>query len=86
MGFTGTLLSFVSTVAGAILYWAVNAKQRSVRYGAVGVILMVAGAAGFAVSTMVFGLRRRKVPAHHVVDRQFIDDLGHESSVHEQFN
>ena len=86
MGFTGTLLSFVSTVAGAILYWAVDVKERSVRYGAVGVILMVAGAAGFVVSTTVVGFSRRKVSPYHVVDRQFTDDLGHESSVHEQFN
>ena len=87
MGLTGTLLSFVSAVVGAIMYWALSVKERSVHYAAVGVILMVAGAAGFVVSALAFGVSRRSAPInHHVIDRQFIDDQGHESSVHEQIN
>ena len=86
MGLTGTLLSFVSAVVGAIMYWALSVKERSVHYAAVGVILMVAGAAGFVVSALAFGVSRRAAPINHVIDRQFIDDQGHESSVHEQIN
>ena len=87
MGLTGTLISFVSAVVGAILYWATTLKERSINYSAVGIILMVAGAAGFVVSARVFGVSRRAADVnYHVIDRQFTDDQGHESRVHEQIN
>jgi hypothetical protein len=46
---------------------------------------MIAGAAGFVVSTIVFASSRRQVSTGtHSMDRQVTDSQGGSSSVHEE--
>jgi hypothetical protein len=53
---------------GAILTWAVNATVSGVDIHVIGVILMVAGAVGLAMTMLIFG-RRDRVGAGVVEDR-----------------
>jgi hypothetical protein len=56
MGLSGMVLSAISAVTGAIMYWAttaqtsVVAQQHGFRLSTLGVILMIAGAVGFVIS------------------------------------
>ena len=85
MGLPGMVLSAVAAVAGAIMYWAVSYQGTGFRISTVGIILMIAGAAGFIVSTIVFAASRRSVGSgHHSLDRQVVDSQGQASSVHEE--
>ena len=85
MGLPGMVLSAIATVVGAIMYWAVTYQGHGFRFSTVGVILMIAGIAGFVVSSIVFGVSRNSIGAgHHTMDRQVTDPQGHTSSVHEE--
>jgi len=91
MGLPGMVMSAISAVVGAIMYWAVTAQNSSVvqshgfRLSTIGVILMIAGAVGFVVSAIVFASSRRSVkPAAHTVDRQTVDSAGRTSVLHEE--
>jgi len=85
MGLPGMVLSAIATVVGAIMYWAVTYQGHGFRFSTVGVILMIAGIAGFVVSSIVFGVSRNSIGAgHHTMDRQVADPQGHTSSVHEE--
>jgi hypothetical protein len=85
MGLPGMALSAVAAVAGAIMYWAVTYQGTGFRLSTVGVILMIAGAAGFVVSSIVFASSRKSVGSgHHSLDRQVTDAQGNTSSVHEE--
>ncbi len=55
---------------GAILTFAVNATVSGIDINVVGVILMVAGAAGLAVTMLVFGRRDAGVVEDRVVTRE----------------
>jgi phosphate/sulfate permease len=85
MGLPGMVLSAMATVAGAILYWAITYQGTGFKVSTIGVILMVAGILGFAVSAVVFGVSRRAVgEGRHYLDRQVVDPQGNASSVHEE--
>jgi hypothetical protein len=85
MGLSGMALSAVAAVAGAIMYWAITYQGTGFRFSTVGVILMIAGVAGFIVSSIVFASSRRSVGSgRHSLDRQVIDAHGDSSSVHEE--
>ena len=85
MGLPGMVLSAIATAVGAIMYWAVTYQGHGFRFSTVGVILMIAGIAGFVVSSIVFGVSRNSIGAgHHTMDRQVTDPQGHTSSVHEE--
>ena len=91
MGLPGMVLSAIAAVAGAILYWGVTAassstvQQHGFRLSTLGIILMVAGAVGFAISTIIFSVSRRAVSSgRHTLDRQVVDSEGHTSLVHEE--
>ena len=85
MGLPGMVLSAIAAVAGAIMYWAVTYQGTGFRFSTVGLILMIAGVAGFVVSSIVFGVSRRSVgTGHHMVDRQVVDTQGNASSLHEE--
>ena len=93
MGLPGMVLSAISTVVGAIMYWAVTAQsssavqQHGFRLSTVGVILMIAGAAGFVVSLIVFIASRRSPSAPvRTLDREVVNASGHRMSVHERQN
>jgi phosphate/sulfate permease len=91
MGLSGMVLSAISAVTGAIMYWAttaqtsVVAQQHGFRLSTLGVILMIAGAVGFVVSLIVFSASRRSpaAPARSM-DREVTDNAGNRTVVHER--
>jgi hypothetical protein len=78
------VLSAISAVAGAIMYWAVTYQGHGFRLSTVGLILMIAGAVGFVVSAIIFASSRSEVSSHHTLDRQVTDGQGRASTVHEE--
>jgi hypothetical protein len=84
MGLTGMGFSTVAIAAGAIMYWAVTYQGHGFRFSTVGVILMVIGAIGLVISTIVFATSRRPAGGRrHAYDRQIIDAEGRSTEVHE---
>jgi membrane-bound ClpP family serine protease len=53
-------------VAGAILYWGIEADVSGLDIGLIGVILMVGGAATLLISLVLMGRRRRSTVTTHV--------------------
>jgi hypothetical protein len=85
MGLPGMVLSAIAAVAGAIMYWAITYQGTGFRFSTIGIILMIAGAAGFLVSAIIFATSRRQVgTGSHSMDRQVTDSQGRSSSVHEE--
>ncbi len=85
MGLPGMVLSAIAAAAGAIMYWAITYQGHGFRLSTIGIILMVAGAFGFVVSAIVFGVSRGSVgSSRHSLDRVVTDSQGNTSSVHEQ--
>jgi hypothetical protein len=85
MGLPGMALSAIAVAAGAIMYWAVTYQGTGFRLSTVGLILMIAGAFGFVVSSIIFAMSRRQVgTGTHSVDRQVSDSQGNSSSLHEE--
>ena len=85
MGLPGMVLSAIAAVAGAIMYWAITYHGTGFRFSTIGIILMIAGAAGFLVSAIIFATSRRQVSTgtHHV-DREVTASQGRSSSLHEE--
>jgi len=85
MGLPGMVLSGISVAVGAIMYWAITYQGTGFRLSTIGIILMIVGAAGFVVSSIVFGVSRGSVGSNrHSLDRQVVDSEGRTSSIHEQ--
>jgi hypothetical protein len=85
MGLTGMVFSIFAMAAGAIMYWAVTAQGHGFRFSTVGVILMIVGAVGLVVSTIVFAMSRRSTGSRrHTYDRQVTDAQGRSAVVHEE--
>jgi phosphate/sulfate permease len=85
MGLPGMVLSAIAAVVGAIMYWAVTYDGTGFKFSTIGIILMIAGGAGFVVSMIIFAVSRRSVGAGpHSLDRQVVDSDGRSSSVHEE--
>ena len=81
MGLKGMVISGISMVIGAIMYWGVTAQStyaaqsHGVQLSTVGVILLVAGAIGFVVSTIVFAISHRApVALSRMLDREAVDE------------
>lgn len=93
MGLAGMVISAISAVTGAILYFAVTAQSKAdaVNHGfsisTLGVILMIAGAIGFVISAIVFASSRRApaMPAQ-TMNREVVDSTGTRTMVHEERN
>jgi phosphate/sulfate permease len=90
MGLPGMVLSGIAAVVGAIMYWAVVAQTSNAvqhhgfRLSTVGVILMIAGAAGFIASAIVFSVSRRSPATRsHTTDRVSVDAAGGTTEMHE---
>jgi phosphate/sulfate permease len=93
MGLFGMVISAMSTVAGAIMYWGVTAQSSAVvqnngiRLSTIGVILMVAGVVGFVISAIVFASSRRGISTPtQTLDRETVDSTGNKTVLHEQRN
>ena len=84
MGLTGMGFSTVAIAVGAVMYWAVTFQGHGFRFSTVGVILMVVGAIGLVISTIVFAVSRRPADGRrHAYDKQTIDADGRSTEVHE---
>jgi hypothetical protein len=84
MGLPGMVLSAIAAAAGAILYWAITYQGTGFRLSTIGIILMIAGAFGFVVSAIIFGISRGpERTQRHSMNRQVVDSAGNSSSVHE---
>jgi len=79
----GMVFSILAIAAGAVMYWAVTAPAHGFRLSTVGVILMVAGAAGLILSTALYGSSRvhRTRSSFH---QRTIDSQGRETLVDQQ--
>jgi hypothetical protein len=85
MGLTGMAFSIIAIAAGAVMYWAVTAQGHGFRLSTVGIILMIVGAIGLVVSSVIFGTSRRASGSrHHTYDREVTDAQGVSSAVHEE--
>jgi ABC-type branched-subunit amino acid transport system permease subunit len=88
MGLSGMVTSAITAVAGAIMYWAVSANSAAQNGGfrltTIGVILMIAGGAGFIVSVLVFTMSRRTPSmSKQTVDRSTKNETGETTELHE---
>ena len=85
MGLMGMGFSTVAIAAGAIMYWAVTYQGHGFRFSTVGVILMVVGAIGLVISTIVYATSRRPAGgSHRTYDREATDSQGRSTEVHEE--
>jgi phosphate/sulfate permease len=93
MGLLGMVISAMSTVAGAIMYWGLTvqssavAQNHGIRISTIGVILMIAGVIGFIISAVVFASSRRGLSTKtQTLDREVMDSSGNKTVLHEQRN
>jgi hypothetical protein len=85
MGLTGMVFSLISIAIGAVLAWAVTSQGHGFRFSTVGVILMVIGAVGLVIATVIFALDRRPRAAQsRIYHRAVTDTLGRTAAVHEE--
>ena len=91
MGLPGMVISAISAVAGAIMYWAMTAQSSTTvqnhgfRGSTVGVILMIAGGVGFVVSFIVFTMSKKSPSSpNRSIDRTTKDEAGRTTELHEQ--
>ena len=86
MGLTGMVFSAIAIAAGAVMYWAITTTNgHGFRLSTVGVILMVVGAVGFVVSSIIYASSRRPVGSgHRSMDRAVTDTEGRTAEVHEE--
>jgi hypothetical protein len=85
MGLSGMAFSVIAIAAGAVMYWGVTAQGHGFRLSTVGVILMVVGALGLVVSSIIFGTARRGAGSRHrTYDREVTDSQGGSTAVHEE--
>ena len=85
MGLTGMVFSLISIAAGAVMYWAVTSQGHGFRLSTVGVILMVVGAVGLVISTVIFAMARRPAATQNrTFDREVTDPQGRTAAVHEE--
>jgi hypothetical protein len=75
--------SILAIVAGAIMYWAITAPTHGFKLTTVGVVLMVAGAAGLLISGVLLGTSRGGT-RHSTYDQQTVDEQGRETAVHQE--
>ena len=85
MGLAGMVFSLISIAAGAVLYWGVTTQGHGFRLSTVGVILMVVGAIGLVISTVIYATSRRPAGGRNrTFDRQVTDAQGRTAEVHEE--
>ncbi len=76
-GLTGMGLSVVAFIAGAIMRFAITVQTTGFNINKIGVILMIAGAVGFVISTVLFASTRSAVVGGtHTVHSETRDSSG----------
>jgi hypothetical protein len=79
------VFSTIAIAVGAVMYWAVTSQGHGFRISTVGVILMVVGAIGLAISATIYGTSRRPTGRRgHTYDREVTDSAGGFATVHEE--
>src|SRR6202140_2864615 len=85
MGLAGMVFSMIAIAAGAVMYWAVTSQGHGFRLSTVGVILMVVGAVGLVISSVIFATSRRPAGSRNrTYDKQVTDPQGRTAAVHEE--
>ena len=75
-GLTGMGLSAVALIAGAIMRFAVSVQGNGFNVSKIGVILMIAGAAGLVISSVLFGMTRTQGGVTHTMHSETSDSQG----------
>lgn len=76
--------SLVAIAAGAVMYWAITTNQtHGFRLSTIGVILMIIGAIGLVISTVLLATTGRGM-GRRTYDRQAVDPAGRQTVVHEE--
>ena len=84
MGLPGMVLSAIAGAVGAVMYSAITYQSTDFRFFAIGLIVMIVGAFGFIVSTIVFvDAQRPSGGSRHSLDRHAVNGDGQTTSVHE---
>jgi uncharacterized membrane protein YciS (DUF1049 family) len=81
---TAVVFSILAIAAGAVMYWAITAPAHGFRISTIGVVLMLAGAAGLLISTVLFATSRVNGSRRSSLHRQTVDAQGNETLVHEE--
>jgi hypothetical protein len=79
------VFSMIAMAAGAVMYWGVTTQGHGFRLSTVGIILMVVGAVGLVISTVIFATSRRPAGSRNrTYDKQVTDTAGRTAEVHEE--
>jgi hypothetical protein len=81
---TAVVFSILAIAAGAVMYWAITAPAHGFRVSTVGVVLMLAGAAGLVISTALFAAFNANGNRRSTYHQQTVDAQGRATSVHEE--
>jgi len=78
------VLSAIAGAVGAVMYWTITYQSTGFRFSTIGLILMIVGAFGFIVSTIVFAAARRPSRGSRPsFVRHAVNGDGRTTSVHE---
>ena len=75
-GLTGMGLSATALIAGAIMRFAITVQGKGFNVSKIGVILMIAGAIGLVISSVLFGLTRTQGNGTHTMHSETSDAQG----------
>ena len=85
MGLAGMVFSMIAIAAGAVMAWGVTSPGHGFRLSTVGVILLVVGAVGLVISSVIFATSRRPAGSRNrTYDKQVTDTQGRTTEVHEE--
>jgi hypothetical protein len=87
VGLAAMVFSAMSAAAGAILYWVATHQGHGFRLSTLGLVLMIAGAAGYVVSSTVFGASRQSFGTNYnspLLHVDGVDGQGQPNSEHEE--
>jgi hypothetical protein len=75
-GLTGMGLSAVALIAGAIMRFAITVQGKGFNVSKIGVILMIAGAVGLVISSILFATTRTQGGGTHTMHSETSDSQG----------
>ena len=75
-GLTGMGLSAAALIAGASMRFAITVQGKGFNVSKIGVILMIAGAIGLVISSILFGMTRTQGGGTHTMHSETSDAQG----------
>jgi hypothetical protein len=75
-GLTGMGMSAVALIAGAIMRFAITVQGSGFNISTIGVILMIAGAVGLVMSSVLFRMTRPQGSGTHTMHSETSDSQG----------